>query len=117
MDGRVFGVGINEDKPIASQIIDCMVNMHMTPRLLWKHQGVAFVLFGTSSKPMAEVHDLGIHPWPVHCCAMMDICAILVVWKPCCRWLYTWEGNMIMEVLYTMQELCVLSHEGACPLA
>ena len=75
LDGWIFGVGIDEDKPIATQKIDCMVNMHMTPWLLCKHPGVVcrlgwlFLVLSTSSTSMAEVHDLGIHPWPVDCSA------------------------------------------------
>ena len=71
MDGRILGVGINEDKPIASQKVDGMVDMHATPWFFWEHPGVIccfgwlFLVFGTGSTPMAEVHYLGIHPWPI----------------------------------------------------
>ena len=46
MDGRILGVGINEDKPIASQKVDCMVDMHTTQWFPWKHPGVVAALGG-----------------------------------------------------------------------
>ena len=67
MDGRILAVGINEDKPIASQKVDGMVGMHMTPWFLWKYPGVVccfgwlFLVFGPGSTPMAG-GPLSRHP-------------------------------------------------------
>ena len=73
MDAGVLGVCINEDQPVGTLEVDCMVHctlLHGYSGSIQEWLAELALMLCTGSASMAEVHSVCDNPWPIdyHAC-------------------------------------------------